>query len=216
MTTTLVQRLKNKTITPDTLADKTAADPTILPDILAGLHDKTAAIRYGSSKTLIILSQTDPQLLYPHFDDFVHLLDSPHRILTWNALTILANLTTVDTQKKFDNILKNYYSHLTDGYLVTVNTIIQATPTIITAKPYLTDTILTYLLSTETLPTNPHLTTECKRIVASKLIPILDTLYPQFHNHKAIHEYISRNLNSTRPATRTAAQTFLKHHGDHP
>jgi hypothetical protein len=212
----LLQQLKNKTVTPETLATRVHKDQSLLPDLLAGIQDKAASIRYGSSKTLILLSEQDPALLYPHFDLFLQLLDSPHRILTWNALTILANLTLVDTKKKFDKIIKNYYSHLNDGYLVTVNIIILATPTILTAKPHLSTKITSYLLSTETLPTTPHLTTECKRIAASKLIPILDTLYPQLPNHNAIHAYVTRHLKSTRPATSKAAAAFLKHHGDHP
>lgn len=208
----LPNRLKDKTITPETLATRAREDPDLIPSLLAGLRNPAAAVRYGSSKTLILISQQDPTLLYPHFQDFVQLLDSPHRILTWNALTILANLTTVDTENKFEKILDRYYHHLTDGYLVTATTIIDHTPTIITAKPYLADRITTHLLKTDAIPTNPHLTEECKQIIAAKTITTLDTIYPHIKNHDHILKYISRYTKSTRPTTKKLAETFLKKH----
>lgn len=216
MTKTYIQQLQDKTITPQVLATRIRRNPTQLSDLLTGLHSNKATIRYGCSKTLIILSTTDPTLLYPHFNVFVTLLESPYRILTWNALTILANLTLADTQKKFEKIMNTYYHHLTDGDLITVNTIVQASPTIANAKPHLTDTIIHHLLSTNSLPTGPHLTTECKHIIATKTIQALDILYPHTTNHTPILTYVTQHANSTRGITRKTAQTFLKKHGDSP
>ncbi len=212
----ITQGLKNKTTTPEALAQKIQHDPSLLPQLLAGLYDSTAVIRYGSSKTLILLSERQPILLYPHFDDFVKLLDNPHRILTWNALTILANLTTVDTKNKFEPILDRYYHHLTDGYLVTATTIIDHTPTIVAAKPTLADRITTHLLAAEQLPTNPHLTQECKHIIAAKTLITFDTIYPQIKNHDQILKYAARYTKSTRPTTKKLAESFLTTHGAAP
>jgi len=216
MARTLIDRLKDKTLTPEALKDRIRHDPSLLPDVLAGLQAPAAAVRYGCGKTLVLLSKEDPALLYPHFQDFVTLLDSPHRILTWNALTILANLTTVDTNKKFEKILDRYYHHLTDGYLVTAATIIDHSPTIAAARPALADRIATTLLATDTLPTGPHLTTECKRILAEKTITALDQIHPHLTRTDHIHKYAARHATSTRPSTRKTAEAFLKKHRGHP
>ena len=46
-------------------------------------------------------SQGRPELLYPHFDSFVRLLDHENRILQWQAAFVLSQLVRVDTNDKF-------------------------------------------------------------------------------------------------------------------
>ena len=55
------------------------------------------------------LSEERPEQLYPYMDFFITLLDSKYRILTWNAIGIIANLTQVDKENKFDVIFEKYY-----------------------------------------------------------------------------------------------------------
>jgi hypothetical protein len=49
-----------------------------------------------------------PPTLYPYMDKFVELLDSKHRILTWNAMAINANLASVYVDRKFDAAFDQY------------------------------------------------------------------------------------------------------------
>ena len=188
----------------------------LLPELLTCLQSPKATVRYGSSKTLIILSHQDPTLLYPHFQDFIELLDSPHRILTWNALTIIANLTTIDTNHYFEHIFNHYYSFLKSGYLITAATVIENSPTIATNKPLLADTIATRLLTIDTLHTSPHLTQECKHILAQKTLTALDQFYDLLTNHEPILKFATKHTTSTRTTTKKTAQAFLNKHRGNP
>jgi hypothetical protein len=112
------------------------------------------------------LSAEHPEKLYPYFDSFTTLLDSKYRILTWNALAIIANLTQVDTDNKFDAIFDNYYSFLENEYMVTVANVVSNSGKIALAKPHLIPKITEELLKVQDISTSPHLTEECKRVIA--------------------------------------------------
>ena len=83
------------------------------------------------------LSEKHPDKLYPYMDRFIALLDSKHRILTWNAMAIIANLTAVDVDRKFDAIFDKYYSYLGNEYMVTVANVVANSAKIASNKPYL-------------------------------------------------------------------------------
>jgi hypothetical protein len=92
------------------------------------------------------LSDLYPDKLYPYFDRFANLLDSKYRPLIWNALAVLANLTAVDRDRKFDSIFDKYYSNLSSEYMVTVANTVADSATIIANKPYLADRVEVELL----------------------------------------------------------------------
>jgi len=84
--------------------------------VLKGISSSKATVRYGCAKVLMDLSEKCPEKLYPHIGDFILLLGSEYRILTWNAMAIIANLTRVDRDRKFDAIFDQYYGFLNNEY----------------------------------------------------------------------------------------------------
>ena len=132
-----VQALVDKTITKEELLNRVKRDFSLLPLLLKGLDSSKAAVRYGCAKVLMDLSDEHPEKLYPHFGSFIDLLDSRYRILTWNALAIIANLTRVDADKKFDAVFGKYYSLLNNGYMVTVANVVGNSGKIANANPIL-------------------------------------------------------------------------------
>ena len=100
-------------------------------------------------KSVDDLSEEYPEKLYPYFDKFTDLLDSRYRILTWNALAVIANLTRVDADKKFDAIFDKYYGLLNDDYMVTVANVVGNSSRIANAKPYLIPKITDELLKVQ-------------------------------------------------------------------
>jgi len=111
-------------LSKDELRQKVEQDFSLLPTLLNGMSSPKAAIRYGCAKILMDLSAEHPEKLYPHIDTFVALLDSKYRILTWNAMAIIANLAKVDSEQKFDAVFDKYYSFLNDEYMVTVANVV--------------------------------------------------------------------------------------------
>ncbi len=210
MESDLLKRLETKSITKEGLFNKVEHNFDLLPEMLKGISSSKATVRYGCAKVLMDLSVTHPERLYPYMDSFVALLDSKYRILTWNALAIIANLTRVDKNKKFDAIFDRYYSLLDDDYMVTVANTVGNSAKIAQAKPYLTQKITDKLLRTERLPTTLHLTEECKRVIAEKTIDSFSQFFNKIENKEKVIAFVSKHCNSPRKTLKKKADTFLK------
>jgi hypothetical protein len=206
----VLEQLANKSITREQLAEQVKADFELLPEILKGVSSPQPHVRYGCAKILMIISEEQPEKLYPHMDFFVHLLNSEYRILTWSALAVLANLTTVDTKNKFDTIFDKYYRFLNDEYMVTVANVVGHSSKIAKAKPQLTEKITKELLKVEKIHTTPHLTPECKNVIVQKTITSLGTYFNQIQNKEDVISFVKRQRTNTRKTARMEAERFLK------
>ena len=105
----LLTKIADKTLTKEALHQKVKQNFGLLPVLLKGTCSPKAAVRYGCAKVLMDLSGEYPEKLYPYMDAFIELLDSKYRILTWNAMAIIANLAKVDKEQKFNAIFDKYY-----------------------------------------------------------------------------------------------------------
>jgi len=206
----LVQALVDKTITKEELLNRVKRDFSLLPLLLKGLDSSKAAMRYGCAKVLMDLSDEHPEKLYPHFDLFIDLLDSRYRILTWNALAIIANLTRVDAAKKFDVVFGKYYSLLNNDYMVTVANVVGNSGKIANAKPYLIPEITDELLKVQELSIGPHLTEECRWVIAQHAIKSFDLFFDRVDQKERVISFVEACLDSSRKKLRTTAENFLE------
>ena len=209
----LLQELANKSMTKGELFQKVKQNFDLLPKILGGVSSSKAAIRYGCAKVLMDLSEEYPEKLYSYMDSFIDLLDSKYRILIWNTMAIIANLTKVDRDKKFDAIFDKYYSFLNDEYMVTVANVVGHSGKIALAKPYLIHNITSELLKVENIPTTPHLTEECKRVIIKKAIKSFSLFLNEIEHKEEVISFVERHLNTPRKTLRTEAENFLKKWG---
>lgn len=205
----LLQRLVDRSLTKEDLLQKVKLDGSLLPTVLKGVSSSQTAIRYGCAKVIMDLSEEQPESLYPHMDFFVDLLDSKYRILVWNAMAIIANLTKVDRERKFDAIFDKYYRFITDEYMVTVANVVGHSGKIALAKPHLIEKITNELLKVEKIPTTPHLTEECKRVIAEKAIKSFNIFFDKIHQKERVTSFVKCHLDSPRATLRRAAQNFL-------
>jgi len=206
----IFQKLVDKSLTKEELLLKVEQNFDLLLIIFNGISSSKAAIRYGCSKVLMDLSEEHPEKLYPYMDFFIDLLDSRYRILTWSAMVIIANLTKIDADKKFDAIFEKYYGFLNDEYMVTVANIVGHSGKIALAKPHLIQKIMNKLLTVENISTTPHLTEECKRVIAEKAIESFNMFFHEIKDKEKVISFVKRNLNSPRKTLRKKAEDFLK------
>ena len=206
----LLQKLVNKSITKEELLRKAEQNSDLLPILLKGVSSSKAAVRYGCAKVLMDLSEKYPEKLYPYMDSFIEILDSKYRILTWNAMAIIANLAKVDKDQKFDAIFDKYYSFLNDEYMVTVANVVGNSSKIALAKPHLVQKITNELLKVENISVTPHLTEECKRVIAETAIKSLDMFFDKIEAKAKVISFAKRHLDSPRRTLRTEAENFLK------
>lgn len=212
METDLLQKLGSKAITKEKLLQKVEQNFDLLPELLQGIFSLKAAIRYGCAKVLMDLSEKSPEKLYPYMENFIELLDSKHRILTWNAMAIIANLAKVDKDRRFDAIFDKYYNFLNDEYMVTVANVVRNSAKIALAKPYLVQKIATELLRVNDISVTPHLTEECKRVITEHAIKSFDVFFERIKAKARVQvlSFVRQQLDSKRTSLRKEAQSFLK------
>jgi len=213
MESRLLQKMEDKSITKELLLKKVTQNPDLIPEIISGISSSKPTIRYGCGKILMDLSAEQPERLYPHMDFFIILLDSKYRILTWNAINIIANLTKVDKEKKFDSNFEKFYSYLNNEYMVTVANVVGNSGKIALVKPQLTQKITDKLLSVELISTTPHLSEECKRVIIEHAIKSFDIFFPQIEQKNKVIVFVKKYLNSPRKTLRIEAENFLKKWG---
>ncbi len=216
MTDKLLEALANKTTTKKKLFLKVEKDFSLLPTIVSGLSSEKAAIRYGCASILTDLCEAHPKELYPYMDTFIGLLGSRHRILTWNGLAAIANLAAVDTENKLDAIFDMYFGLLRDEYLVTVANVVANSAKIAASKPHLVPEIARRLLAVGEISTTPHLTEECKRVIAEKAIQSFSTFFDRLDDKqkREVTSFAKSHLDSPRKTLQREARGFVDKWGN--
>lgn len=211
MESELLQKLVKKQLTKEHLYQMVKKDSELLPQVLTGVSSSKATVRYGCAKVLMDLSAKYPEKLYPHMDFFTDLLDSKYRVLVWNALAIIANLCAVDEDKKFDALFAKYYSFLGDPYMVTVANTVGNSGRIALAKPYLIPKITNELFRVEALATTPHLTEECKRVIAEQTVETFNVFFDKMNTETQakVLKFVKRQLGSSREKLNVKAELFI-------
>jgi hypothetical protein len=145
-------------------------------------------------------------------DFFISLLDSKRRILVWNAMAAIANLSAVDVEKKFDAIFRKYYGFLNDEYMITVANTIGNSAKIALAKPYLIPGITAELLRVEKISTSAHLTEECKRVVAEQAIKSFNQFFDKIGTEEKakVLSFVKKHVDSSRAPLAKEAKLFLR------
>lgn len=207
----LLVKLADKTLTKDGLRHRVEQNFGLVPMLIEGTSSPKAVVRYGCASVLMDLSVEYPERLYPYIEELMGLLDSQYRILTWNALAMVANLAKVDEEKKFDGVLDKYYGFLSNEYMVTVANTVSNSGKIALAKPYLIPRITAELLKVENLSVTPHLTEECKRVIAESAIKTFDLFFDKLDEKekKKVLGFVERQQNSSRRTLSAKATVFL-------
>lgn len=189
------------------IAHKVAKNPDLLSELLDGISAVTARVRFASAKILRMISEKSPEILYPRMDFFVNLLDSENNILKWNAMDIIANLTVIDTDNRFNTLFRKFYGYLYDSSLITAGHVVDNSGKIALAKPEFQDEITKELLKVEKIPLP---TEECRNILIGKTIKAFDVYCDEFKDKDKIISFVKCQLDNPRNATRSVAERFLK------
>ncbi|HEY4612264.1 MAG TPA: hypothetical protein VII11_04720 [Bacteroidota bacterium] len=171
------------------------------------LSSDNPRIKYGFAKKLVAVAQSDPELLYPHFEYFVAMLKHENNILKWIAIDVLGLLARVDRENKIDKKLNTFVGFLRAGKLITANHSVSALGTIAIAKPTLRKKVSRELLKAERYT---YETAECRNIVLGKIIEAFGRIARPEADALAVMQFVERQTNNRRAATRKKASIFLK------
>jgi hypothetical protein len=170
-----------------------------------GLASPQARTKYGSAKQLRRLSEQDPDLLYPRFDFFAHLMEGETRILRWDSSRILGHLARVDSEGRIDKLLDRYLAPITGHELIAAANAIQGAADIALAKPHLADRIAREIIKVK----HAHYTTpECRNVAAGHAIQAIDRFFEHIQKKEPVLAFVESQLENPRPATRKKAGKF--------
>ncbi len=205
--TDILAELGKKQDSSESLAEAVIKDPKKLSTVIGGVASENPRIKFRSAKILRMISEKEPELIYPELDFFTRLLDSENNILKWNAIDTIANLTVVDRKNKFDRIFGKFYGLLREGSLVTAAHVVENSGKIARAKPKLRARITKELLKAERikLPTE-----ECRNIILGKVILAVDEYFDQIQDKVEIISLVRKQLKNSRKSTRIRAEKFLR------
>jgi hypothetical protein len=206
----MLAKIADRSLTRKELFLSVEQDWNLLSQLLVGVSSTKASVRYGCSRVLMDVSEAHPARLYPFADSIIDLLDSKYRILVWNALAIIANLAKIDEEKKVDAAFNKYYSLLNSEYMVTVANVVGYSGKIALAKPYLVDKITNELLKVDDISLTPHLTEECKRVIAEKAIESFDLFFDKITQKERVISFVEKHASSSRKTLEATAKNFLK------
>ena len=189
----------------DEKAKKAINDPKLLSELLEGILSKNDDVRYPSFKTLFKISKDNPGVLYPKWDFFVKLISSYNSYQKLIGLRLIANLTKVDSENKFEKIFDKYYRILNEHRTMTAGHIASNSGKIAKAKPNLQLKITEKLLNIDNIHTGKQ-----KELIKSYAIEALDEYYEEVKDKKKINNFIKKQLDSESPKTRKKAKEFLE------
>jgi hypothetical protein len=181
-------------------------DPSFLPMLLQGLGAQQPAIKYGCAKVLQMISERNPEILYPSLDLFIELIDSDNNILKWNAIIIIGNLAAADGDGKIDALLDRYLAPIAGPVMITAANVIGGAACIARAKPYLADRIARAFLKVEHAA---YQTNECRNIALGHMIQAYDRFFEHIEKKEPVIRLIKKQLENTRSGTRKKAEKFL-------
>lgn len=202
----MLQDIEKKNVSVESIAKKVIKDNKLLDDLLEFTSSEKATIKYKSLKVLTLLSEQNSKLLYSEWDFFVKLLDNENTFLRTIGATIIANLTSVDKDQKFENIFDKYYNLLEDKSMINAVNIAQRSGFIAKTKPHLQDEITNKLLNID----KTHHSSECKNIIKGKAILSFNEYFDEYKNKEKIIQFAQKELKNTRPATRKKAEKLIK------
>jgi hypothetical protein len=201
----LNDELNSKDADIRSLADRALEDDFLLARLLEGQWSKDEVLRYNCHKVLVVLSDEHGELLYPKWDLFVELLLSGHTYRILSALVIIAHLTKVDRDNRFQDIFEDYYAILDGKTMVPAVYIASSSGIIARARPELEPEITRRLLNIDAT----HHEAGRKDLIKAGAIEAFDQYFEQATDKQGVVDFVRQQLSSSSPKARKAASESL-------
>lgn len=199
----MISELKDKNADVEKIAKKAIKNGKLIPELIENLKIKDETIRHNSHKTLVIVTEQKPELVYRYWNFLEDMLEGKNTYWRLSAAKIISNLTLADVENKFDRIFDEYYDLLNDSIIIAAN-ITAYSGKIAKAKPHLEDKITNILLKIDKTE-QKH-----KGLMSAGVIDTFDKIFKESKNKKKILKFVKKQLNCDSPKTRKIAEEFLK------
>lgn len=195
--------LDKKDVDIKALAANALIDEELFKELLDMVLSKKNTERQNGFKTLQLIGEENPEFLYPQWDKFTEMLRSKNNFHKYIAIYLLADLTGVDSQNKFEEIFDNYYGILGEDRTMTASHVALNSSKIIHNKPELQDKIIDILLNVDSIHQGKQ-----KELIKAYIIESFSKIYPEIKDKEKVMNFVKEQLNSSSPKTRDLAACF--------
>lgn len=203
----LHQQIARKGANQARIAENVISEPTLLPELIEGLNSPIARLKYGSGKVIRLLAEKRPELLYPHFDLFVKMLDHENNIFQWEGIIVLSMLAQVDKGGKWDAIFEKFFAPISGPVMITAANVIVGAGRVALARPDWADRIAGEILKVSRAN---YATTECRNVAIGHAIESLGKFYHLLQKPGEVESFVRKQLKNPRQAARRKAEAFLR------
>lgn len=187
------------------IAKEAISDEKLFRELLDEVKSKDNTKRFNAFNALLILSENNPNFLYPYWDYFQEMLESPNNYHKYIAAYILANLTAVDTDNRFNKIFDDYFGLIESDKTMIASHVILNSSKIANNKLEMKSKIIEKLLKTDELHRGRQ-----KELIKSYAIEALRKIKPEDKDKLEIENFVKLQLESSSPKTRNAARCYIQ------
>ncbi len=196
--------LNRKDLDVGKLAEEVLSNKELFQILLNGTQSKDNTVRNSAFNVLMILSEDKGEFLYPQWNYFQEMLKSPNNYHKYIAIYVLASLTRVDSENRFEKIFDDYYKIIEGDKTMTASHVVLNSSKIATNKPELKSEIIEKLMNTDKLHKGRQ-----KELIKAYAIEALSKINPEADDKKRIENFVNSQLDSSSPKTRNAAQCYI-------
>lgn len=178
-----------------------------LKTLLQGILSPVDSYRYECYKVLAEMSEKKPGNIYQEWKWFQQLLNSENSYQRGIAVNILAELTKVDRNKRFENIFYKYFGLLDDESLMVARYVAKNAGMIFEAKPELENKITSELLR---FAKKSHFDRTRKDLVVSDMLRSLGEKSAQSKVSEKLLALAGTLAQSGSPSARKVGKWFLE------
>ena len=202
----MLPEMSDKDANIENIAERALEDEELLCKLFEGLRTKEETLRYNCFKALMLISEKHGEVLYPKWDYLAGLLSSDNTYWKLSGLQLIANLTKVDRENKFEQIFDKYYELIDDKSMIVATYVAKNSWKIVNAKPQLETRITNKLLSID----GTHHALGRKDLVKAGAIEAFSQYFEGAKDKDKITEFVKQQLTSGSPKTRKIAKEFLQ------
>lgn len=189
-------------------------DKTILDSLFDIAATETSSIKYACTKIIRMVSEKEPELIYPYFEILAKWIHHKNSFIKWDGIITLSNISAVDDENKFKDIYQDYFALIQDPQMITASNVVGNAWKIVLAKPELENDITKKLLK---VPDIVYLhkgspSPECNYIVCGQVLECFDHYFNSSENQSEMINFAKEQLNSKRKSVVKIAEKFLKQH----
>jgi len=204
--------IKNKDL--EGMVEVLKVEPRRIKDLIEKINTDKSSGKFFLEKSVRLLSEREPNLVYPYFNEIAELIQSPNNFIKWGAIITLSNLIAVDEENRFEPLCDEYFSLLNSDSMITAGNVASNAWKFAMQNPNwdseITERLLkvkenTYLYKGEPSP-------ECKNIMLGHVLGCFDKYYNISLFQDKMITFAQNEVSNPRKSVARKAQAFLKNH----